>query len=350
MTRGPSIGRRDRGEPLAKPTPRSGGHRVDTRTYRRVAVAISTLACAIAAVSCGNPAQANIDRGEELANTGRYDEAVAAYSAALELDPDNTEALAGRGCARTLTDVDAAIADLDKAIELDPKSTDGYRCRAEKRRISGDLDAALADATRALELDPSNASAHVTLGNTLDDMGRTAEAIIEYGEAIELASSAADMDARLLANAYNQRSIARGRLDNDAGAAADLDKAIELDPEYGPAYANRAMVALWDGDCEGAIADATKAIELEPDFPTAYGARALCLADAGDLDGALADATRAIELGRNDMFAYYTRGLIYAERGEKAEATADLLKAIDMASAADAADEIRALMAEYDLD
>ena len=181
-------------------------------------------------------------------------------------------------------------------------------------------------------------------------MGRTAEAIIEYGKAIELASNPADLDTRLLANAYNQRSIARGRLDNDAGAAADLDKAIELDPEYGPAYANRAMDAFWDGDCERAIADATKAIELEPDFPTAYGARALCLADAGDLDGALADATRAIELGRIDAFAYYTRGVIYAERGEEVEATADLRKAIELAPAADFADEIRALMADYGLE
>jgi len=295
-------------------------------------------------------AQAEVDRGDELAYTGRYDEALAAYNAALELDPDRLDALAGRGCAEIHTDVAAAIADLDKVIELDPKSSDGFRCRAEAHRVTGDLDAALADATKALELDPSNAGVHVALGNTLDEMGRTAEAIIEYGKGIELASNQADRDTGLLANAYNQRSIARGRLDDKAGAASDVDKAIELDPEYGPAYANRAMDAFWDGDCERAIADATKAIELQPDWPTAYGARALCLADAGDLDGALADATRAIELGRIDAFAYYTRGLIYAERGEDPEATTDLRKAIELAPAADFADEIRALMADYGLE
>ena len=226
-----------------------------TEAHRRVAVAISTLACMVAIVSCSNPAQADIDRGDELAYTGRYDEALAAYNAALELDPGNVDALAGRACAETHTDVAAAIADLDKVIELDPTRSDGFRCRAEARRSSGDLEVALEDAAKALELDPSSAWAHVTLGNTLDDMGRTAEAIIEYGKAIELASDAADVDTRLLANAYNQRSIARGRLDNEAGAADDVDKAIELDPEYGPAYANRAMDAFWDGDCERAIAD-----------------------------------------------------------------------------------------------
>jgi tetratricopeptide (TPR) repeat protein len=325
---------------------------VYVQRFRQLAVATVTLVLGMVALSCSNPAQAEIDRGAELASTGRNDEAIAAYRAALELDPDNAEALTGRGCALSQTDVAAAIADLDRAIELDPKSLDGYRCRAGARRIKGDLDAALADATKALELDPSDAAAHVAFANILDDMGRTSEAVPEYDKAIELATNApaGEGQRRLLANAYNQRSIARGRLDDDAGAAADLDKAIELDPEYGPAYANRAMTALYAGDCKKAIEDATKAIELEPNFPTAYGARALCLADAGDLDGALADASRAIDLGRNDMYAYYTRGLVYAERGDEAKATADLRKAIELAPTTDAADEIRTLMAQYGLD
>jgi len=137
--------------------------------------------------------------------------------------------------------------------------------------------------------------AHVTLGNILDEMDRTAEAIPEYDKAIEL-------DPKL-ANAYNQRSIARSRLGDDSGAAADVDKAIELDPGYGPAYGNRAMSEAFDGDCTKALADADKAITLDPEFrpPTT---RALA-SDAGDLDGALADADKAIALGRSDAFAFW---------------------------------------------
>ena len=314
--------------------------------YRRIAVA-TLLVCAVALGSCTNPAQLEIDRGQELAAAGRDDEAIVAFNAALNLVPDNAEALAGRGCAEILTFNAAAIVDLDKAIELDPETFDGYRCRAEAHRSAGDFDSALADARKAIELDPTSAFAHITLGNVLDGMGRTAEAIPEYDNAI--ATLAKEDDKGALANAYNQRSIARTRLGDDAGASADLDKAIELDPEYGPALANRAMNELFDGDCERAIADATKAIELEPGFPTAYGARALCLADAGDLDGALSDADRAIELGRADAFAYWTRGYVYAERGDIAEATADLHKAIELAPTADFADRIRAVMAEYGL-
>jgi len=76
-----------------------------------------------------------------------------------------------------------------------------HRRRVHGVAAPGQLDAALADATKAVELEPSDAPAHVTLGNVLDDMNRTAEAIPEYDKAIEL-------DPKL-ANAYNQRSIAR---------------------------------------------------------------------------------------------------------------------------------------------
>ena len=169
--------------------------------YGRLAISILILACALAVGACASPAQGEVERGKAFLNENKPAEAYAAFDAAVALDPKNAQALTGRGCARPMTDAVAAIADLDRAIDFDPKSFDAYRCRAEAHRTAGQLDAALADATKSVELEPSDAPAHVTLGNVLDDMNRTAEAIPEYDKAIEL-------DPKL-ANAYNQRSIAR---------------------------------------------------------------------------------------------------------------------------------------------
>ena len=320
--------------------------------FHRIMGSVAILVLGTILVSCGNPAQAEVDRANELLNNGRDAEAFDAFVAALELDPDNAEALVGRGCALLDRDIAAALADLDRAISSEPESVDGHRCRAEARRKTGDLEAALADATKAVDIDPSDPAAHVALGNTLDELRTTDEAITAYDTAIDLASKLDDSAAMraLLANAYNQRSIARGRLDDDAGAAADVEKAIELDPTYGAAYANRAASKAWGGDCPGAIVDADRAIELDPDLASAYGTRALCRADAGNLDAALADANRAIELGRVDAYAYFTRGAIHAERGDTAQATADLRNAIELAPTADFADAIRALMTDYGLE
>ena len=264
-----------------------------------IAIALATL------VSCSNPAQAEIDRGDGLLTANKVDEAYAAYDAALKLDPDNPAGPGGRGCARNLADLAAARHGRPGSCRWNSvlESYSGHRCRAETLRASGDLEAALIDATKAVELDASVAYGHVTLGNVLDELGRTAEAIAAYDKAIEL-------EFPPLANAYNQRSVSRTRSGDDEGAAADVDKAIELDPDYGAAYAVRALARVFEGDCERALADAEKAVALEPDFPSGYSARALCRGEAGDLDGALADADKAIELGRADFFAFYSRGLV----------------------------------------
>ena len=90
------------------------------RGQRRSVVA-TIMACALLLGSCSSPAgKTEIDRGHELAAAGKDDEAIVAFNAALAIDPNNAEALAGRGCSELLRDNTAALADLDKAVELDP--------------------------------------------------------------------------------------------------------------------------------------------------------------------------------------------------------------------------------------
>ena len=59
---------------------------------------------------------------------------------------------------------------------------------------------------------------------------------------------------------------------------------------------------------------------------------------------------QAIALGRIDAFAYLVRGVVRADRGDEDEARADLLRAIDLAPTAEFVAEVRTMMAEYGLD
>ncbi len=318
----------------------------------RIMGSVAILVLGTILVSCGNPAQAEVDRANELLNNGRDAEAFDAFVAALELDPDNAEALVGRGCALLARDITAALADLDRAISVDPESVDGYRCRAEARRKTGDLEAALADATKAVDIDPSDPAAHVALGNTLDELRTTDEAITAYDTAIDLASKLDDFGGNASAAGERvqpaehrpraaRRRRRRRRRRREGDRAGSHVRGGVREPR---------RVEGLGGDCPGAIVDADRAIELDPDLASAYGTRALCRADAGNLDAALADANRAIELGRVDAYAYFTRGAIHAERGDTAQATADLRNAIELAPTADFADAIRALMTDYGLE
>ena len=96
-------------------------------------------------------------RGQTYRSLGEYDKALADFSKAIELEPTYLLAWINRGAAhRELKQYDKAIADYSKAIELDPKSASHWRQRAAIYRESGQHDNALRDASKAIELDPNN--------------------------------------------------------------------------------------------------------------------------------------------------------------------------------------------------
>lgn len=75
--------------------------------------------------------------------------------------------------------------------------------------------------------------------------------------------------------AYNNRGLARKGLNDLAGAVADYEQALKINPNYMYAYYNRGNVREELGDFDGAVADYTKVIEMDPDYAKAYGNRGL---------------------------------------------------------------------------
>ncbi|MDR2491690.1 MAG: zinc-ribbon domain-containing protein, partial [Spirochaetaceae bacterium] len=88
----------------------------------KVAAAVGTPANWAAPVS--SEVEAHIARAKEYAKKRDYDKAIAEYTKAIELDPDNVAAYVRRGEAYYCRDDDGddnrAIADYTRAIKLDP--------------------------------------------------------------------------------------------------------------------------------------------------------------------------------------------------------------------------------------
>src|SRR5439155_25264 len=82
------------------------------------------------------------------------------------------------------------------------------------------------------------------------------------------------------------RALARSRKGDRAGARADCDRAIELDPRGVPSWRARARIRAEEGDFEGAIADFGRVIELAPGSAVAWCERASARGKKGDAAGA----------------------------------------------------------------
>ena len=114
-------------------------------------------------------------------------------------------------------------------------------------------------------------------------------------------------------------------------AIAALQKAVELDPSFAPAWAALARSRLsagsldaipWADARRSSLAAANRAVELAPDHPEALAARARARLVEWDWKGAKDDVTRAIELGPEDAQAISAMWLYQIWLGSPAEGVA----------------------------
>jgi len=163
---------------------------------------------------------------------GRYEEALAAYQRAIDLDPKLANPHNGLGTVYySLGSYEEALAAYQRAIDLDPKSAYAHNGLGNVYRDLGRHDEALAAYRRAIELDPKYALPHNGLGNVYRDLGRYEEALAAYQRAIEL-------DSKLVYPHYNLARL-EARWGNKETALQHLERAIALDQRW-KGYARKA--------------------------------------------------------------------------------------------------------------
>lgn len=114
------------------------------------------------------------------------------------------------------------------------------------------------------------------------------------------------------------------------GALLDLNKTIELNPNFFMYYYNRANIKLKLRDYQGSIKDCNKALEIIPNFVLAYNVRALSKSKIKDYSGAIKDFNKSIEIDTNFASAYNGRGLVKASLKDITGAINDFDKAIQI--------------------
>jgi Flp pilus assembly protein TadD len=178
-----------------------------------------------------------VEKGFALGIAGEHQEAIGAFTKAIELNPKYAEAFYNRGEAyRILGNFRLAIRDYDKAIELNPTDAKPYGARGVAYGSLGEHRQAIRDYDKAIELDPTDAEIYVTRGVSYRKLGDYQQAIRDFDQAIQLNMK--------YATVYFLRGFAYYNLGNYWQAIKDYDTAIELDPQYAMAYGARGMAYL----------------------------------------------------------------------------------------------------------
>ena len=188
--------------------------------------------------------------GCSLLEKGNAGEAVASFQQALALQPSMAKAHNNLGCAlEAIGQPIEARECYRRAVDLDPKLADALYNLGNIFRQLGDTTRAVEHIRQALEGDPGRADWHCNLGDLLCYRLELDEAVQSYGKAV-----AAD---REYARAYSGRALALQELGLVADAEADLQKAMELQPDNAGTHSNRLyLLHFRQGDEPRALFDA----------------------------------------------------------------------------------------------
>ena len=112
--------------------------------------------------------QEQYDLGVRYLSEGNYEEAIIAFAAAIEIDPNRAEAYVGRGDAYVASgenaeNLNAALSDYEAALELDNTILSAWLSTGEIHVSLGNYEDAIEAYNRALELDPTQAGIYLNI-------------------------------------------------------------------------------------------------------------------------------------------------------------------------------------------
>ena len=202
--------------------------------------------------------------------------------------------------------------------------------RPDNPRAYGNLGRALVDAARwqeaieaarkELAVDPDyHGDAHLILGRALTELGRPAEAVPHFAEALRYHPDSFDV--------RNNYGVALAALGRWSDAAVQYEEALRLKPGFAEGHNNLANALARAGHLAEALSHYAAAARLQPDFADAESNWGRTLAESGRPAEALPHFERALAL-RPNAAAHEDLAAALAAAGRTADAIAQYEAAV----------------------
>jgi glycosyltransferase involved in cell wall biosynthesis/Flp pilus assembly protein TadD len=206
--------------------------------------------------------------GIALKETGRWDEAAAAYARAISLKPDYPEAFNNRGIlCKDQGRLEEASSWFRRAVASRPDYAEAYNNLGLTLKTHEAVEEAAEAFHQAVIHQPNFSAAHNNLGAMLRQMGRLEEASVHVAQALALQPD--------FAEAYNNWGIILHEMRRDEEAEAQFRRALTLCPRYPDALLNLGSSVQAQGRFNEALECFEQVLSLEPHRHDAQFNRAL---------------------------------------------------------------------------
>jgi tetratricopeptide (TPR) repeat protein len=233
--------------------------------------------------------------GSQLSEIGEYDEAVEHLQRAAELTGPLTTQTTGvynnlANALRRAKRYDEAEPLLRELTRIAPKEWPQWHNLGQLLRDTDRCDEAAAALRRAVALNPDFGPNHAMLGAVLHSLGRLHSADASFHRALAIGYDNDVNMFTLMGNNYRYLGLREPALDV-------LQRALALAPEAPHTHNNIGLLHMHLGEFDLALAEIDKALEIEPDNHTWYANRGYTRLTAGDIPGGWDDWEHALEGG-----------------------------------------------------
>jgi tetratricopeptide (TPR) repeat protein len=257
-------------------------------------------------------------RGRVRMEQQHHESAMSDFNEVLRLQPDHVDCLFNRGQLLLAEGkLELVIEAADQIISLAADGPGGWGLRATAHFQLDQFDDALPDFARAFELGLNSPS-------LLCERASIWLSRQQYQEALADVEAAIEVDPEH-ARAHDLRGLLHENDGEEFWNAAEesYSRAISLSPDWALPWFHRANLLAMSKRNEEALEDYRKTVELIPGFATAWKNLASCHVSREEFDDALNAFERALEIDPELVVAHLERGILLGRMSRISDAILD---------------------------
>jgi tetratricopeptide (TPR) repeat protein len=291
----------------------------------------------IGGIAQSNPNQtwAQNALGQNLMQQGQPAQALAAFNHSLQIAPNDVQALTGRsGAQLDLQNFTGASADAKSALQLDPNNKEALAVlhfsagRIDGAAPSGPSGAAEKGAGAAA----ASSGAGAASGGGFGGMARSGAGAFGSSSSggLTLGASTGGANARLSGEQAQKAAQGALAMNDFGGALAFINRGLAPNPGDPGLLNMRSSIFARQHDYAQAAADAKAGLASAPKDPALLRSLGFAQLRGKDYQGASATANEMIELNPADPYAYAIRGHSYGSMGDRDAMMSDLSRAAEL--------------------